>query len=249
MIIIKTDSEIDGIRRSCKLLAQLMQEMEERVKVGVMTKQLDQWAHQYITSHGGKPAFYKYGGFPAAACISVNEEVIHGIPGSRCLEEGDIVSIDLGINLKGFFSDMARTFPVGKVSEEAQKLMKVTFECVDKGIEQAVCSHRVKDISKGVYDHATAHGYGVVRDYCGHGVGLKVHESPEIPNYYDYPGKNPRLQAGMVLAIEPMINLGTHRVNVLDDEWTVVTADGRLSAHFEDTVALFPDHTEILTRL
>ena len=157
--------------------------------------------------------------------------------------------MDLGINLKGFFSDMARTFPVGKVSPDAAKLMQVTYECLDKGIAAAKCGNRIKDISGAVSAHARSYGYGVVRDYCGHGIGLKLHEEPEVPNYCEFAGKNPRLQSGMVIAIEPMINAGSYEVDVLDDDWTVVTCDGSLSAHFEDTVAVFPDHTEILTRL
>ncbi|MDY3939343.1 MAG: type I methionyl aminopeptidase [Spirochaetia bacterium] len=249
MIIIKTKEEIDGIRKSCHLLARLMGEVGEKIRPGMTTKQIDQWVYRFITDHGGKPAFLHYGGFPASACISVNDEVIHGIPGNRRLEEGDIVGMDLGINLNGFFSDMARTFPVGKVCADAEKLMKVTFECLDKGIAAARFGNRIKDISRAVSAHARAYGYGVVRDYCGHGVGLKVHEEPEVPNYCEFAGKNPRLQAGMVIAIEPMINAGTYDVDVLDDDWTVVTCDGSLSAHFEDTVAIFPDHTEILTRL
>ena len=179
--------------------------------------------------------------------FSVNDEVIHGIPGNRVLRAGDIVSMDLGINLNGFFSDMARTFPVGTVSNEAKRLMDVTSECLDEGIRQAVCGNRIKDISAAVFSRAGK--YGVVRDYCGHGVGLKLHEDPEVPNYCSLSGKNPRLKSGMVIAIEPMINAGGWEVDVLDDGWTVVTRDGSLSAHFEDTVAVFPDRTEILTRL
>lgn len=248
MIVIKTKEEIDGIRRSCHLLAQLMEEVRSEIRPGVTTAEIDRWVYRFITGHGGKPAFLNYGGFPASACISVNDEVIHGIPGNRRLHEGDIVGVDLGINLKGFFSDMARTFSVGKVSVEAEKLMNVTFECLDKGIGAAKCGNRIKDISRAVSSHARAFGYGVVRDYCGHGIGLKLHEEPEVPNYCEFAGKNPRLQSGMVIAIEPMINAGTYDVDVLADDWTVVTCDGALSAHFEDTVAIFPDHTEILTR-
>lgn len=248
MIVIKTKEEIDGIRQSCRLLARLMEEVRDEIRPGVTTHQIDQWVYRFITGHGGRPAFLNYGGFPGSACISVNDEVIHGIPGNRRLCEGDIVGMDLGINLKGFFSDMARTFPVGKVSSDAEKLMKVTSVCLEKGIAAAKCGNRIKDISRAVSDYARLFGYGVVRDYCGHGIGLKLHEEPEVPNYCEFAGKNPRLQAGMVLAIEPMINAGSYEVDVLDDDWTVVTCDGSLSAHFEDTVAIFSDHTEILTR-
>lgn len=249
MIVLKTKEEIDGIRQSCRLLAKLMEEVREEIRPGVTTGQIDRWVYRYITGHGGRPAFLNYEGFPGSACISVNDEVIHGIPGNRQLREGDIVGMDLGINLKGFFSDMARTFPVGKVSPDAAKLMQVTYECLDKGIAAAKCGNRIKDISGAVSAHARSYGYGVVRDYCGHGIGLKLHEEPEVPNYCEFAGKNPRLQSGMVIAIEPMINAGSYEVDVLDDDWTVVTCDGSLSAHFEDTVAVFPDHTEILTRL
>ena len=247
MIVIKSEAEIDGIRKSCRLLARLMGEVEGEIREGVTTKQLDQWVYRYITGHGGRSAFLGYGGFPGSACISVNDEVIHGIPGNRVLRAGDIVSMDLGINLNGFFSDMARTFPVGTVSNEAKRLMDVTSECLNEGIRQAVCGNRIKDISAAVFSRAGK--YGVVRDYCGHGVGLKLHEDPEVPNYCSLSGKNPRLKSGMVIAIEPMINAGGWEVDVLDDGWTVVTRDGSLSAHFEDTVAVFPDRTEILTRL
>jgi len=200
-------------------------------------------------NHKGVPAFLHYEGFPATACISVNEEVIHGIPSKkRIIQEGDLVDVDLGINMNGHFSDMARTFIVGKTKDEYQQLCDVTEESLRLGIEAASQKGaRIQDIGSAVYKHARKHGYGVVRDYCGHGVGLDVHEEPEIPNYTSSYLPNPRIREGMVLAIEPMINLGTHKVRLLSNDWTVVTADGLPSAHFEDTVACTQNGLEILT--
>jgi len=195
---------------------------------------------------GARPAFLGYQGYPAAVCVSVNEAVIHGIPGKRKLNEGDIVSIDCGLEHRGFFSDAALTLPVGRVSPEAEKLMRVTRECLERAVEKAVFGARIHDISAAVYRHARDSGFGVVRDYCGHGVGLALHEEPQVPNYVGL-GPNPRLREGMVLAVEPMINAGGDEVEVLEDGWTVVTADGRLSAHFEHTIAVFRDRTEVLT--
>ncbi|HPX29328.1 MAG TPA: type I methionyl aminopeptidase, partial [Sphaerochaeta sp.] len=196
------------------------------------------------------PSFLNYGGFPASACVSVNEEVIHGIPSTKkIIKEGDLVSVDLGINLNGYFSDMARTFIVNETKEAYKTLCKVTRESLDLGIEAAGKNGaRIQDIGKAVSHHCSQYGYGVVRDFTGHGVGLAVHEGPEIPNYSAPFLANPRIREGMVLAIEPMINLGTHKVSILEDNWTVVTRDGLPSAHFEDTVAIAKDGLVILTR-
>lgn len=228
------------------MLAEVYAELIKSVDEGITTKELDKICHHLITSRGGKPAFLNYSGFPASICISMNEEVIHGIPSDRKVADGDIVSLDLGIDLNGYFSDSAISIPVGNVSAATKNLLKVTEASLFAGIDACKCGGRIKDISAAVFAVANKHNYGVVREFCGHGVGFEVHESPQIPNYV-HPGPNPRIKKGMVLAIEPMINLGTEKVIVLDDDWTVVTADNKLSAHFEHTVAVFEDHTEILT--
>ena len=246
MIRLKNEKQINGIRKSCRMLAKVYREIEKKVIPGITTGELNDIAADLIFSGGGKPAFLNYNGYPASLCTSVNSVVIHGIPGSRKLKQGDIVSLDLGIDLNGYLSDSAYTFPVGKISSEAERLIRVTRECLEKGIEKAVAGNRVKDISKAVYSHALSNGYGVVREFCGHGVGLELHEEPQIPNYVGR-GPNPRLKPGMVIAIEPMINQGDDDIFIHDDDWTVETVDGLLSAHFEHTIAIFHDHTEILT--
>ncbi|MGN0739282.1 MAG: type I methionyl aminopeptidase [Treponema sp.] len=249
MIRLKNEDEINGIRKSCHLLADMFKAVIPQVKAGMSTKELDDLCKKFITSHGGKPAWYREN-FPGAACISINDEVIHGIPSKkRIIKDGDIVSIDVGIDLDGYISDSTHSVLVGNVDSKIRKLDEVTLECLKAGIEACRVGNRIKDISKAVYDIASKHGYGVVYDYCGHGVGLDVHEDPNIPNVVDWGGANPRIQAGMVLAIEPMINLGTADVVLADDDWTVLTADGLPSAHEEHTVAVFADHTEILTAL
>ncbi|HAK47264.1 MAG TPA: type I methionyl aminopeptidase [Spirochaeta sp.] len=246
MIKLKNDEEIKKIRESCKMLAEVYRELIPNVQEGITTKEINRICHDLITKRGGKPAFLNFGGFPASICISINDEVIHGIPSSRVINDGDLVSLDLGIDLKGYFSDSALTIPVGKVSPAALNLIDVTKNALSAGIEACVYGNRIKDISAAVFKTADKHNYGVVKEFCGHGVGFGVHEEPQIPNYV-HPGPNPRIKKGMVLAIEPMINLGTEKVEILDDDWTVVTADSKMSAHFEHTVAVFEDHTEILT--
>lgn len=247
MIRIKTARQIDGIRESCRLLAEVLDVLEESVAEGMTTADLDALARREITDRGGRPAFLGYQGFPGALCTSVNDEVIHGIPGERALTGGDIVSIDCGIEYRGYFSDSAITVPVGSISPELQRLMDVTRESLEQGIAAATAGRRINDISRAIYTVLSEQGYGVVRPYCGHGVGLEIHEDPQIPNYVGR-GPNPRLKPGMVIAIEPMVNLGGDEVEVLDDDWTVVTEDRSISAHFEHTVAIFRDHTEVLTR-
>lgn len=249
MIRLKTEAQIAGIREACHLTAELMHNLSSYIQEGMSTFDIDQYCYQFIVNHKGVPAFLHYEGFPATACISVNEEVIHGIPSrKRIIQEGDLVDVDLGINMNGHFSDMARTFIVGKTKDEYQQLCDVTEESLRLGIEAASQKGaRIQDIGAAVYKHARKHGYGVVRDYCGHGVGLDVHEEPEIPNYTSSYLPNPRIREGMVLAIEPMINLGTHKVRLLSNDWTVVTADGLPSAHFEDTVAITKHGLEVLT--
>jgi methionyl aminopeptidase len=248
MIQLKTEEEIRGIRKSGLLCARTLAEIGKRIKSGITTKELDDFARTYIYDHGGIPAFLGYLDYPATLCLSVNNEVIHGIPGKRRLLEGDIVGVDLGVNLKGFFSDSCITFPVGEISASRRKLLKATEECLILAIQQAKAGNRVSDISRAVFTHAKGNGYDVVRNYCGHGVGFEVHEDPQVYNYVST-GPNPRLKPGMVIAIEPMVNEGTHRVEILDDGWTVITGDGKDSAHFEHTVGIFEDHTEILTLL
>ena len=248
MIRIKNQKQIDGIRRSCKALARLYRALIPLVQEGVTTGDLDAFCVDFIRKAGGKPAWYAEK-FPGAACISVNEEVIHGIPSQkRRIRDGDIVSLDIGIDLGGYISDSAVTVPVGNVTNEIKSLMATTSECLAAGIAECRAGNRIGDISRAVYDIATKAGYGVVYEYCGHGVGLSVHEDPQVPNVPER-GPNPRIVPGMVLAIEPMINLGTPDVDLLDDDWTVVTADGKPSCHMEHTVAVFDDRTEILTVL
>jgi methionyl aminopeptidase len=246
MIRLKNEKEIAGIKASGRLLAQVLEQLRPRVVAGASTRDLDAFARSWIESHGAKPAFLGYMNYPASLCISLNEEVIHGIPGPRALAEGDIVSVDVGVELNGYFSDAAVTLPVGQVSRARERLLKVTRECLERGIAQAVPGNRVSDISRAVFEHAAANGYGVVREYCGHGTGFSMHEDPQVPNYVGS-GPNPRLKEGMVLAIEPMINAGTGDVELLEDGWTVVTGDGADSAHFEHTVAVLRDRVEILT--
>jgi len=246
MIRLKNDKQIAGIRKSCHLLADLFKAVVPEVKAGMSTRDIDDLCVDFIVKHGGKPAWYQED-FDGAACISINDEVIHGIPSRhRKIHNGDIVSLDIGIDLDGYISDSAMTIPIGNVSDEAKRLMKVTKECLAAGIAACKPGNRIRDISVAVSAVAEKAGYGIVYDFCGHGVGLDVHEDPSIPNL-PLPGPNPRIQPGMVLAIEPMINIGTGDVCQLDDGWTIVTADGKLSCHEEHTVAVFADHTEILT--
>ncbi len=246
MIRLKNKEQLKGIRDSCAMLSELFSILVPMVRPGVRTEELDETAREFIEKRGGRPWFLGYEGYPASLCVSINEEVIHGIPGKRRLVEGDIVGLDCGIDFRGFFSDAAITVSVGKASEEAERLMRITRECLDRAIAAVRPGARIHDISRAVFSHATAAGYGVVRQYCGHGVGFAEHEDPQIPNYVGA-GPNPRLVPGMVLAIEPMINLGTGEVKVLADDWTVVTLDGGLSAHYEHTVAVVPEGVEVLT--
>jgi methionyl aminopeptidase len=248
MIRLKSETDINKIRASCDILSEAYAEIVKLVEPEITLLEIDGFTRDFIEKRGGKPAFLGYQGYPASVCISVNSVVIHGIPDKRKLKAGDIVSLDLGVDLDGYISDAACTLPVGPISEEAETLLRVTGECLLLGVEQARAGNRIKDISTAVYEHATEHGFGVVRQFCGHGVGFSLHEDPQIPNYIG-PGPNPRLKNGMVLAIEPMINLGGDDVEILDDGWTVETIDHSLSAHFEHTVVVFRDHTEVLTLL
>ena len=246
MIIIKKHDEISLMRKAGKIVGETLLLLEKKVKPGVTTADLDRMAEEFITKHGAKPSFKGLYGFPSSLCISVNEQVIHGIPGLYILKEGDIVSIDCGAFIDGFHGDAARTIPVGIVSEKAQKLIDITKESFFKGIEFAKEGNRLSDISNGIQSYVEAAGFSVVRDFVGHGIGAKVHEDPNVPNF-GKSGRGPKLSEGMVLAIEPMVNAGSHEVRTLKDHWTVVTADNSLSAHYENTVAILSDGPEILT--
>lgn len=248
MIVLKTSNELSLMKEACVLSAQALQIAGEAVHPGVSTWEIDKIAHDFIVKHGGIPSFLGYSGYPATACISVNHQVIHGIPSKQViLKEGDIVSIDLGANLHGYHGDNAATFAVGAVSPEAQRLMDITQEALYKGIDAAVSGGRIGDISAAVQQHAEGAGFSVVRQFVGHGVGRKLHEEPEVPNF-GTAGRGVRLIPGMTLAIEPMINMGTPGVRTLKDGWTVETADGALSAHFEHTIAITSNGPVILTR-
>ncbi len=247
MINIKTEPELELIRKSGEVLKETFSVLEKMIRPGVTTAELDAAAEDFMRSRGGIPAFKGYQGYPATICASINEEVVHGIPGPRSLEEGDIVGIDMGVVLEEFYSDATRTYPVGEVSEDTARLIRVTSETLDHGIEQARAGNHLSDISHAIQKHAESHGYSIVRALVGHGIGRRMHEEPQIPNFGP-PGKGPELQAGMVLAIEPMVNVGTHDVLTLEDKWTFVTVDGKLSCHFEDTVAVTDNGPRIMTR-
>jgi methionyl aminopeptidase len=249
MIRLKNEKQVEGIRKSCKMLSAMYRELLPLVKPGIETIEIDRWVQSWIHKAGGKPAFLGYGPrgnpFPAGICISINDEVIHGIPSKRKIAPGDLVSLDCGIDLGGFISDQAISVEAGTVSPEVHTLNIVTRECLYAGIAAVKAGDRLLQIARAVQGHALAHGFGVVHQFCGHGVGLEVHEDPLVTNVPR--GANPKMTGGLVIAIEPMINLGTGDVDILDDDWTVVTADGKTSAHWEHTVAVFPDHTELLT--
>ena len=246
-IYIYNDEEIRAIEESCRKTSSVLKELEKIIDVGVSTLELDKFAKDYIIKQGGTPAFLGYQGFPGALCTSVNEVVVHGIPDrSSKLKSGDIIGIDVGVYYKGFFGDAAKTFIVGKVSRETELLLKVTEESLFKGIEQCIVGNRISDISHAVESHVSKFGFSPVREFVGHGIGKTLHEEPTIPNFGN-PGKGARITEGMVFAIEPMINIGTHRVKVLNDGWTVVTEDAKLSAHFEHTVAIVEGKAKILT--
>ncbi len=248
MIVLKTRREIEVMREAGRISAQALKLAGEAVQPGITTAEIDKIAHDYIKSQGAKPSFLNYNGFPATACISINHEVIHGIPDKKhVLREGDIVSIDLGAVYNGFHGDNAATFACGKISPAAERLCSVTRESLYVGLEKATAGNRLGDIGSAICEYCVSRGYGVVRDYTGHGVGAHLHEDPSVPNY-GVPGKGARLIPGMTIAIEPMINEGTEDVKVLRNNWTVVTADGKLSAHFEHTVAITDGACEILTQ-
>lgn len=251
MIFIKNAQEIDGIRKSCQIVAEVLHLLGSMIKPGITTKMLDEVAEDFIKSKGGIPAFKGYSqagsfNYPASICASVDSAVVHGIPNNEELKEGQIISIDVGVQLNGYFGDAAKTFAVGKVSELKKKLMKVTEESLYRGIEKARSGNRVADISRAIQTYVESNGFSIVRELTGHGVGRYLHEDPSIPNYV-VSGPSPRLREGMTIAIEPMVNAGTYRVKTLRDGWTIVTEDGQPSAHFEHTILITKDEPEILT--
>lgn len=237
MIILKTPDEIEVMAKASRVVAETLEVLKKAVRAGVTTDELDAIAEAAILSRGAKPAFKGYRNYPKTLCASVNEQVVHGIPSKRKLKEGDIIGLDLGAIVDGFYGDSAVTVTIGEVTDKTSKLVQVTEEALTVGIEQAVVGRRLSDISHAIQRHVEAAGYSVVTEFVGHGIGRQLHEEPQVPNY-GKPGQGPRLQYGMVLAIEPMVNMGGSAVRVLDDRWTAVTADGSLSAHFEHTIAI-----------
>jgi len=248
VIIIKSSREIRHLKRSNAIVAEVFQELKKVIGPGMTTKELDQMTEKIILSRGAIPAFKGYRGFPASLCVSINEEVVHGIPGQRRLKGGDLVSLDVGVNLDGYFGDGAMTLSVGEVDREAKRLLEVTERALYIGIEKAKAGNRLFDISYAIQTWVEGQGFSVVRDYVGHGIGRDLHEEPQIPNFGS-PHQGPRLEKGMVLALEPMVNEGAYEVKVLSDGWTVVTADGKRSAHFEHSIAITEEGAEILSAL
>jgi methionyl aminopeptidase len=246
MIVQKSYQELQMMRKAGRIAAQAMRALRMAIKAGVTTEELNNIAESFILEKGGRPAFKGYRGFPASICISVNDEVVHGIPGKRVLKEGDIVGIDLGVEYEGYYGDIAATFPVGKVDAEAKRLIEVTKEALEVGISQCRVGNHLFDISAAIQEVVEKNGFSVVRQFVGHGIGKSLHEDPQVPNYGEK-GKGPLLESGMTFALEPMVNAGGWEVEVLSDGWTVVTADGSLSAHFEHTVAVTDKGPWILT--
>ncbi|HET6271929.1 MAG TPA: type I methionyl aminopeptidase [Bacteroidota bacterium] len=251
-VSIKSKREIELIKESCKIVAEVLALVGARIKPGVYTRELDEVAEEYIRSRGAVPAFKGYGHdkhnlFPSTLCVSVDDEVVHGIPDGRKLEDGQVVSVDVGVKKNGYYGDAARTFAVGRMTEQKSRLLRVTEESLYKGIDQAKAGNHLHDVSAAVQQHVEAAGFSVVRDLVGHGIGKSLHEDPPIPNY-GTPGTGIVLKEGMTLAIEPMVNAGTHKVEVGEDGWTVRTADGKPSAHFEHTIVVRQGDAEVLTR-
>jgi methionyl aminopeptidase len=248
MIILKSPEEIKRIAQSCDIVARTLNAIKAIVKSGITTAEIESFADAYIRAKNAVPAFKGYRGYPASICTSVNNEVIHGIPSARVLKEGDILGVDLGVYKDGFYGDAAYTFPVGKIRPGVERLLKVTEESLYIGIENARAGNRVSDISYSIQRHVESNGFSVVRAFVGHGVGSELHEEPQVPNFGP-PGRGPRLRPGMTLAIEPMVNEGGYEVLILDDGWTAVTTDGKLSAHFEHTVLVTLNEPRILTKI
>lgn len=246
MIELKSQREIEIMFRAGKIAALLLKHLAQAIRPGIRTIELDEIAYQFIRSRGCEPAFKEYKGYPRTICASVNEEVVHGVPGQRQLKEGDIISIDVGVKLEGYYSDTARTFAVGRISGAAECLVRVTEESLYQGIDRARKGNRVFDISHAVQQHVEKQGFGVVRQFVGHGIGAHLHEEPQVPNFSS-PNLGPILKEGMVLAIEPMVTEGDYEVEILDDGWTAVTKDRKLAAHFEHTIAITAEGSKILT--
>jgi len=247
-IVVKTSAEIAIMEQANQIVAGVLSLLQERMRPGLTTMQMDKWAEAYCRDHGAEPAFKGYRGFPGSLCVSINEQVVHGIPSTKVrVKEGDIVSVDFGTRFNGFYGDSAVTIPVGKISEQETTLIRVTQESLEHGINQVRVGNRISDISRAVQDYVEQHGFSVVRQFVGHGIGTSLHEGPEVPNYVQKKA-SPRIVKGMVVAIEPMVNMGTHKVKVLKDGWTVITADCRPSAHFEHSVAATADGPRVLSR-
>lgn len=249
MIILKSPEELKKMRKSCQIVAMVLKELRTYIKEGLTTKQIEQFVENLIIKMGGIPAFKGYRGYPASVCISINEQVVHGIPSEKVfIKEGDLVSVDVGVLCENFYGDAAYTYPIGRISKEAEKLLKITEEALYKGIAEATEGKRIGDISHAIQMHVENNGFSVVRAFVGHGIGRSLHEEPQIPNF-GTKGIGPMLKKGMTLAIEPMVNAGKHDVKILSDGWTAVTKDGSLSAHFEHTIAITEGEPEILTKL
>ncbi|XOF32245.1 MAG: type I methionyl aminopeptidase [Candidatus Electrothrix sp. YB6] len=247
-IIVKTSAEIEVMRQANRIVAGVLEMLQENMRPGLTTRQMDRWASEYCRDHGAEPAFLGYRGFPGSLCVSINEQIVHGVPSKKVkVREGDIVSVDFGSVFQGFYGDSAMTIPVGRLSSKKERLLKVTREALERGIEQVQIGNRIADVSRAIQDYAEEHGYSVVRQFVGHGIGTSLHEAPEVPNYVQDQA-TPRIIDGMVLAIEPMVNAGTEKVKVLKDGWTVITADKKPSAHFEHSVAASADGPLVLSR-
>ena len=245
-IIVKSPRQIEFMREAGKITAGARSIARQAIAAGITTAEIDKEVYNFITKSGATPSFLNYGGFPGSACISVNEELIHGIPGKRIIRNGDIVSVDVGAKIHGFHGDCAGTYPCGEVSEETKRLIEVTRQSFFEGIKYAKAGNRLGDISAAIQEYVERHGYSIVREYVGHGIGANLHEDPSVPNY-GKAGRGPRLVKGMTLAVEPMVNMGAAAIRVLDDEWTVVTKDGSLCAHYENTILITDGEPEILT--
>jgi len=250
MTVIKSKREIDIMRDACRIVAAVLQELRPLCKPGVTTRDLDRVAEERTRQQGAKPAFKGYRGYPGSLCTSINQQVVHGIPGDTILKEGDIIGLDFGVLYKGYFGDAAITVPIGQISPETEKLLRVTEECLYLGVDQMVPENHLSDLSKAIQNHAESNGFSLVKEFGGHGIGKNLHEDPMVLNYVvNSNGRGQRLKAGLVLAVEPMVNMGTDQVQILSDGWTVVTLDGQPSAHFEHTVAITETGPEILTRV
>jgi methionyl aminopeptidase len=248
MVTLKSKREIEIMHDACRIVAEVLEKLRFHCRVGVSTRELDRIAEEKTTQHGAEPAFKGYRGYPGSLCTSINHQVVHGIPGDYALKEGDIVGLDFGVMYKGYFGDAAITVPIGKIASETEALLKVTEECLYLGIEQMIPEKHLSDLSRAIQTHAELHGYSLVKEFGGHGIGKHLHEDPMVLNYV-VDGRGIKLRPGLVLAVEPMVNMGTDRVQILSDRWTVVTMDGKPSAHFEHTVAVSENGPEILTQL